>query len=277
MPTDTPEPPPTATEIPTPTSLPGSQVLPIESMAEELPWLPYDNSAVPVVYYYFFNVDKPPFNSALVRKAFASAVDRDVLVDITVDLYASRYKDPHPATNLTPPEILGRDVYGEIGLSYDPGAAKDYFIQAGYEDPSGFPVVTLLVNTSGSTAPGYDIKMAETAAMMWKEHLGVTVNVEYTHSWQEYLDRVANNPTEIVKVGWVADYIDPDNFLRELFATDAGSNLGNYSNPDFDDLVYKAAEISYPAERQLLYLEAEKVLCEMDAGVIPIYHATMSR
>lgn len=274
LPTDTPEPPPTATDIPTPTPLPGSQVLPLESMAEEMPWLPYDTSAVPSTYYFLFNTAIPPFNSALVRKAFASAVDKDVLVDITVDLYASSIFDPRPATNMTPPEILGRDVYNEIGLSYDPEAAKDYFVQAGYEDASGFPQVTMLVNVGGSTAPGYNIKMAETTAAMWKEHLGVVVNVVYTHTWQEYLDRLHNDAPEIVKVYWAADYNDPDNFLRELFATDADSNRGHYSNPAFDDLVYQAADITDPAERQLLYLEAEKLLCEIDAAVIPIYHAT---
>jgi ABC-type transport system substrate-binding protein len=277
QPTDTPDPLPTATEIPTPTPLPGSQVLPLDSMAEELPWLPLDESAVPGTYYYFFDVLKPPFDNTLVRQAFASAIDRDVLVEITVKLYSNWYINPRSATNMTPPEILGRDVYNEIGLRFDPEAAKDYFIQAGYEDPSGFPEITLLVNVSGATAPGYHIKMAETAAAMWKEHLGVTVNVVYTHSWEEYLDRLENNPTEIVKVFWGADYNDPDNFLRELFATDAGSNSGNYSNPDFDDLVYQAAELTDPAERQLLYLAAEKLLCETDAAVIPIYHATYSQ
>ncbi len=276
LPSDTPEPTATVVETPTATPLPGSQVLPLDSMASEMPWLPYDRSAVPSVYYFFFDVTKPPFNSALVRQAFASAVDRDVLVDITLDLYAGRMMDPKPATNLTPPEILGRNLYNEIGLPYDPDAAKDFFAQAGYEDGSSFPEVTLLVNVSGAVAPGYDIKMANTAAEMWKEHLGVTVNVEYTHSWNQYLDRLNNDPTEMVKVLWAADYNDPDNFLRELFATEAESNRGHYSNPEFDDLVNQAAVITDPAERQLLYMEAEKILCEIDAAVIPIYHTAIN-
>ena len=276
LPTDTPEPPPTATEIPAPTSLPGIQVLPIDTLAEEMPWLPYDKSAVPGVYYFLFNTEIPPFNNDLVRKAFASAVDRDVLMEITMTLYGNSIPNfnPHPATNLTPPEILGRDVFNEIGLVYDPSAAKDYFTQAGYEDASGFPEVTMLVNVGGTTAPGYNIKMAETAAALWKEHLGVVVNVVYTHTWQDYLDRLHNDAPEIVKVFWVADYNDPNNFLRDLFASDSEFNRGNYSNPAFDELVYKAAEITDPVERQLLYLEAEKLLCEIDAAVIPIYHAT---
>ncbi len=41
------------------------------------------------------------------------------------------------------------------------------------------------------------------------------------------------------RTGWQADYPGLYNFLGPLYATDAGSNDGDYSNPEFDDLLAK--------------------------------------
>jgi oligopeptide transport system substrate-binding protein len=270
-PTDVPEP----TLPPSPTPLPGTVVIPIDSYSEGIPWLPYDPSAVPSVYYIAFNCSKPPFDNPLVRQAFAAAVDKDVLVDITVDLYASAIFDPRPATNVTPPEILGRDVFNEIGIRYDPASAAELLKQAGYEDSSAFPAVTILVNATGSIAVGYNIKMADTMAEMWKDVLGVDVKVEYVENFNVYKEMLQDNQAEMIRVYWAADFNDPDNFLRTLFQTGSESNFGNFSNPEFDELVQQAAEIADPTQRQLLYLEAERILCEQEAGAIPIYHATI--
>lgn len=270
-PTDTAEP----TALPSPTPLPGSMVLPLDTLAEGIPWLPYDPAAVPGTYFIMFNFNKPPFNSVLVRQAFAAAVDKQALVDITVDLYASQIFDPKPATNLTPPEVLGRDVTHQIGIAYDPAAAVDLLKQAGYEDTSGFPPVTILVNATGSVAVGYNIKMADTMAAMWQEVLGVAVEVEFIENFSAYGERLRDNPTELVRVFWAADFNDPDNFLRSLFQTGSEFNFGSYSNPEFDRLVEEAAAIQDPAQRQLLYLEAERILCEQDVAVLPIYHAML--
>ncbi|HLC05475.1 MAG TPA: ABC transporter substrate-binding protein, partial [Anaerolineales bacterium] len=135
-PTPTPEPTSTATASPTPTPLPGLLVLPVDTLDNRIPWLQMDKSARPGVYYFYFNLAKPPFNNVLVRQAFAAAIDREALVEI-----AKKYKatDPRPATSLTPPGTLGRDLYGEVGIPFDPTRAKELLTQAGYTDSSSFP------------------------------------------------------------------------------------------------------------------------------------------
>lgn len=269
QPTSTPE--PTATNIPTPTPLPGSLVLPLDSFSDEIPWLPYDTSSVPGTYFFFFNAAKPPFNSTLVRQAFASSVDREALVEL-VGKYT---KEVYPATTFTPPAVLGRDLYNQVGLPFNPTAAKELFEQAGYSDPSSFPEITILTNTSGGGTPYLHIALAEQMADTWNEILGVTVNVEYL-DWGPYLERVQANPPEIFRLSWAADYNDPDNFLRALFETNAEHNWGYFSNSEFDNLVQEAAELSDPADRQELYLQAERIISETEAGMIPIYHSTWS-
>jgi ABC-type oligopeptide transport system substrate-binding subunit len=54
-----------------------------------------ENSARPGTYYFYFNLSKPPFNNALVRQAFAAALDREALTEIAKKYGAT---NPRPAT-----------------------------------------------------------------------------------------------------------------------------------------------------------------------------------
>lgn len=267
--TVTPSPlPSTATLIPSPTPLPGTLVLPIDTLGDTIPWLPIDETARPGIHYVAFNTLRPPFNSALVRQAFAYAIDRQAITDM-----AEKYKaaNPSPATTLTHPETLGRDLYNEVGTGYDPVKARELLAQAGYTDPSAFPEVTIIVNSYGDIAPGARFNMASKMAEMWKTNLGVTVNVEAMRP-PAFGNRLRTDPPELYWLGWVADFNDPDNFLKGIFHSGSEFNYGHFTNSDFDQLVDLAAKSTDPAERQELYILAERLLTETEAAVIPLYH-----
>jgi len=268
--TFTPSPlPPTATFTPPPTPLPGKLVFPIDTLGKTIPWLPLDESARQVVHYIAFNTLRPPFNSALVRRAFASTVDRQAIYEM-----AEKYKarEPSPATTLTPPTVMGRDLYNEVGAQFDPARAKELLIEAGYTDLSTFPVVTIIVSAYGDIAPGARFNMASAMAEMWKTHLGVSVKVEAIQTFNAYGERIKNNPPEMFWQGWAADVNDPDNFLREIFHSGSQYNYGYFMNSEFDRLVDRAEKSKDPAERQELYIQAERLLCEAEAALIPLYH-----
>ena len=171
--------PPTETPLPSPTPepsltpLPGVEVIPMDKFSSTIPWLPMDNTARPGVDYVGFNVKRAPFDNPLVRQAFTAAIDRQVLLDIVLRLGSNK---PVPATNFTPPETLGRNIFGEVGIPYDPQKAKELFIKAGYSDPNSFPEVMFLTNSAGGGAPGVHQQLAEAMVKMWKENLGVKVN-----------------------------------------------------------------------------------------------------
>lgn len=262
----TPQPTSTATEIPLPTTLPGSVTIPVDTLGENIPWLPMENTARPGVVYFLFNLSKPPFDNALVRQAFAAALDREALARIAGEHGAT---DPRPATTFTPPETLGRDLYNYVGITFYPANARDLLQQAGFTDPALFPPVTLITN------PGLDERnsaVAEEMIRMWQIYLGVTVTIEIIPD--KYFDRVKTDPTEIFFSIWAADYNDPDDFLQENFQSASQYNYNHFVNSDFDQLMALAAASSDPAERQALYIQAERVLCEVETAVIPIYHST---
>ncbi len=268
--TFTPSPiPPTETLIPSPTPLPGKLVLPVDTLGKTIPWIPLDENARPAVHSVFFNTLLPPFNSALVRRAFAHAIDRQVIYEM-----AEKYKarEPSPATTFTPAKAMGRDLYNEVGAQFDPEKAKELLIEAGYTDSSSFPIVTLIVNSYGDIAPGARFNMATAMAEMWRTHLGVTVRIE-AMTPPGFGDRIRSNPPEMFWNGWVNEN-DPDAFLRGIFHSKSEYNYGKFSNPEFDRLVIRAAGSRDPAERLELYILAERILCETEVGVIPLYYVT---
>ena len=265
--TNTPE--PTVTYTPEPTAIPGVQVYPVSSLDDNIPWLPLDADNRPMSVYYGFNFDKPPFNHLLVRQAFAAAIDKEQIAQEAIHF---KFRDVSPATSLTPSQTLGRDLYGEVGIPFDPEKAKDFLQQAGYDSIESFPPVTLIVYTRGEASSGAYFRMAETIVDMWENYLGIKVNLEVIGNMGVYIDRVENNPPDIYQLAWGADYNDPDNYLNTLLHSKSDYNHGKFDNQEYDRLVEKASSLNNPQERQLLYIQAEQILTEQEVGVIPLFH-----
>lgn len=269
LPANTNTPAPTPTNTPEPTPIPGVLVHPLSYFAKSIPWLPLDVDNDPMTVYYGFNFDKPPFDNVLVRQAFTAAIDRE---EIAKEAAGFKFRNVTPATSLTPPQVLGRDLYGVVGIPFDPARAKDLLKQAGYENGYGFPAVTLYVTTRGSDAPGAYYQMAKSIAGMWKKNLGIQTTIKTFDNVSGYQEIWATKPGDIYQLGWGVDQNDPDNILRALFHSEGDLNIGNYNSAVFDALVDQAAELSDPLERQLLYIQAEQIITEDDAGVIPLFH-----
>jgi oligopeptide transport system substrate-binding protein len=120
---------------------------------------------------------------------------------------------------------------------------------------------------------------------MWLESLGVDVNIE-SQEWQVYLDTVrtttplADMP-HIWLLGWCADYADESNWVHKVFNVDHGNNLRRGCVDDqctevvpsrFDDITEQALAEQDPSVRIELYFEAERILSEVEAAYIPLWH-----
>jgi oligopeptide transport system substrate-binding protein len=75
---------------------------------------------------------------------------------------------------------------------------------------------------------------------------------------------------QIARAGWIADYMDPQNFL-ELLISNTGNNDGKYSNSQYDNLVRQASGMVGGAERNSVMRQAEDIAITQDQGMIPIY------
>ena len=206
-------------------------------------------------YYYGFVTDRPPFNDVRVRKAFSMAVDRSVLPTIL-------HGGEQPATSWIPPGMLAHNP--RIGVSFNPPEARRLLREAGYPNGKGFPRVVLGYNNEE------DHKMvAEALQGMWQRNLGVLVTLE-SQEWKVYLRKLQDDPPDIFRLGWGADYPDPDNFMK-IFTSNSGNNSTRWQNRRYDQLLEQAARELEPSKRRSLYDEAQKILCETDVPIIPLF------
>jgi oligopeptide transport system substrate-binding protein len=216
-------------------------------------------------YYYGFNVTKPPFDNVLVRKAFAASIDKQKLIDTVTKA------NQEPATTFVCRGIFGFVAPEEnIGIKYDPEQARKWLEEAGYPGGAGLPEITLMFNfTEGHQA------IAQFVQAQWKENLGVEVKLA-NQEWKVYLDTLTEDPPQVWRLGWGADYPDANNFLNEVFHSESPNNNTRWKNEEFDSLVKGAAVEQDPAKRLEMYKRADQILCEEDVAIIPLYWYTQS-
>ncbi|HEY7554382.1 MAG TPA: peptide ABC transporter substrate-binding protein [Candidatus Binatia bacterium] len=206
-------------------------------------------------YYYGFRTDRPPFDDPRVRQAFMMALDRSVFPNI---LHGGEI----PASSWIPPGMLAHNA--KIGLLFNAVEARRLLREAGYPDGKGFPPVVLAYNTEE------DHKLvAEAAQSMWQRNLGVLVKLE-NQEWKVYLKQLQNDPPAIFRLGWGADYPDPDNFMK-LFTANSGNNHTRWKNKKYDQLLEQAARELDGKRRVKLYDQAQKILCETDLPIMPLF------
>ena len=240
------------------------------------------SAAIPCTYYYGFTNTKYPFTDQRVRQAFSQAIDRQSLIDNVIK------GGQIPATSFAPPGIFGAPEPGTVGLGYDPDAAAAAL--QSFLDEEGLTLddfnalgVTLMHNTSEGHA-----RIAAAVQQMWADVLGAEVQVE-NQEWGVYLDTIRNTtPVEemphVWRLGWCADYPDENNWVHEVFNSDAGANrlrrncsdanCSETTATEFDEITAAAGQSQDPDERLALYAEAERILAEVEAAYAPIYHYT---
>lgn len=259
---------PTPKVAPTIETLPGKEFIPISTMAAEIPWLPLDENSVPMTSFIGINASVPPFDNPLVRRAFSLAIDRQKISDGD----KSRGRETSaPATTFIPPQTLGFDLYQVVGLAYDPVAAKVAFSEAGISDVSQLPPVEI-VFYEGS------LDLVKAYQEMWKNVLNVDVILVPVKSAAELYTYIDEKKPGLFILGiWIADYNDPHNFTFDTFFH-PDSHYPALGESEFDELITQAeAAANNPAERQRLYIDAEIILCEEQAFVIPVTHALISK
>jgi oligopeptide transport system substrate-binding protein len=205
--------------------------------------------------YYAFAVDRKPFDDPRLRRAFALAIERDVFPKILQG-------GQTPATSWIPPGMLAHNP--EIGLAFNPAEARRLLKEAGYPDGKGLPQIVLGYNTDEEKK-----LIAEAIQSMWQKHLGVVVRLE-NQEWKVFLKKLQTDPFPVFRSGWGADYPDPDNFMK-LFTSSSGNNHGRWRSPRYDELLESAARELDPKKRARLYDEAQRLLTEIDAAIVPLY------
>ncbi|MFQ5924275.1 MAG: peptide ABC transporter substrate-binding protein, partial [Anaerolineales bacterium] len=214
----------------------------------------YLTAPVLSILYLGFDVSRPPFDDARVRRALCSAIDRETLAEIA---YRGYYA---PAIGgLVPPGLPSH--LPETGQQFDPGSAAQLLEEAGYPNGRGFPDIECLGTISGLGDP-----VREHLKTHWQQHLGVEIEWQLLE-WPSYMKRLHESPPHVYTTGWLADYADPDNFLRVALL----SALNGWENEAYDEMVEAARSSLDHAERMDLYERAQRILAD-EVPVLPIVY-----
>jgi len=208
----------------------------------------------------FFSNKTAPFNNAAVRQAFAYATDKQTLA--TAIFKGSAI----PAPTIIPPGMPGYQPNYQ-GLAYDKSKALAA-LQSAYPDVSKVPPITF-------SFPSSQVSTSEAAALqqMWQTALGIQVKL-LPVELNAYNTETSNHQVQFGFTQWSADFPDPYDWLTlNLFST-ASNNSGDWNNPQFDQLVTQAEQMTGDARIQL-YNQAEQVAIS-DVGWLPLDHQSLS-
>ena len=207
------------------------------------------------LYYYGFNVQASSLKDVRIRKALVHAIDRSQVVNLL------------NSNQLALKSWIPQGLFGynkQIGLSFDPEKAKKLLDQAGYKDRTKFPKLDISYNTTA------DHKMlAENIQSQLRKNLGIEVELK-NQEWKTYLQKLSLGDTQVFRMGWMADYPDPDNFMN-LMTSFSDNNHTYWKNKEYDKLILEARSVPDGKKRKKLYDQAQSLLLEKDVAVFPIF------
>jgi oligopeptide transport system substrate-binding protein len=218
-------------------------------------WIRYDRQLGPrlhqaaalSVQYFGFDTSRPPFSDARVRRAFALALDRPRLVELSLGSSAT------PAGSIVPPALQPEgSVLQAAPRSANVAEARRLLDEAGYADRSKLGTITV-------DASALDVRPA---VATWRSVLGVEIAVE-TMSFSDYLVALEEHPPQLFTVNWIADYPSPQALYGLLLAPGAASNYGGWDDERFSSLLDAASAAATSAEGSAYAQVEERVDSEV--------------
>jgi len=203
---------------------------------------------------------KEPFTDQKVREAFAYALDREAWVrDVDAGLSA-------PTLTWIPQGYPGYKE-GETRWGFDPEKAKAALAESSYGSAEALGTLEMTFSDSPRNRVRH-----EWLAAQYKEVLGVDIalNPVEATTYTALTKDVETSPL-FYRLGWCADYPDPQNWLSVYWKTGGFGERIGYSNPEFDALVNAADVELDPVKRADLYQQAQDLFMD-DAAVVMMYN-----
>jgi oligopeptide transport system substrate-binding protein len=205
------------------------------------------------------------------RQALSMAINRQEITDVIFEGTRT------PASDFTSPTIGGWSdtLTGAEVLAYNPDEAKKLWAEADAISPwSG--TFQISYNSDGGHQGWVDA-----VANSIKNTLGIDAEGNPYPTFAEQRTLISKNKdgkreiSSAFRTGWQADYPGLFNFLGPIYATNASSNDGDYSNPEFDKLLSEGAATSDPEEAKAKFQQAQEILLQ-DLPAIPLWYSNVT-
>ncbi len=199
-----------------------------------------------------------PFKDVRIRKAFTLAFNRTAYIHDVLQNFAI------PADQILPPGMFGYDP-SITPTPYDPAMAKSLLMDAGAHpltpdnafDPKNTKTVEITYNLGNTARETAATIIANTVNSMASD-TGLYARVTGL-AWPQFLATVRARQTNVFFLGWIVDYVDPDDFLVPFAHATAGTfaiRMG-YNNPDVTKLIDQQATIADPTQRAQVISQIE--------------------
>ena len=197
------------------------------------------------------------FGDKRIRQALNYGIDRE-----QIRKYVMKSQSSGPGIHgLVPPSMV--DYHGELikGYDFDINKARTLLAEAGYPSGKGLEI-SLQLNNGG----GRNLQMAEAVQSQLAKNLGIKVQLKQVE-FARHLDEVDAGKVEFFRLGWIADYPDPESFLNLFYGKlvptqkDRPSPINHtrFQNADFDKLFEAALSENDKIKRIELYRKAEQI------------------
>ncbi|MFV0452464.1 MAG: ABC transporter substrate-binding protein [Propioniciclava sp.] len=200
------------------------------------------------------------------RQALSMAINRQEITDVIFDGTRT------PAADFTSPVIDGwtDSLAGAEVLAYNPDEAKKLWAEADAISPwEG--TFQIAYNADGGHQGWVD---AVTNSI--KNTLEIEAEGNPYPTFAEFRDDITDRKIETAfRTGWQADYPGLYNFLGPLYATDAGSNDGDYSSAEFDKMLADGISTEDPAARNTALQQSQEILFQ-DLPAIPLWYSNVT-
>lgn len=197
-----------------------------------------------------------PFEDPLVRSAFARAIDRDTLLSVVErNLYQAMDGIFHPEL----------DVYEETPpvLTFDPEGAAADLAASTYGSVDALPPISFHLTSAEAT--GTENTRAAAIQEMWRQNLGVEVELRVVPTFEELLE----SDVQLLIGSEGMQYPDASNGVAYLLC-DSGSNWAQFCNEDFEGLIDEAAQTQDMDLAKSNYNAAQQIVLE-SASLRPMW------
>ncbi|CAN5593192.1 ABC transporter substrate-binding protein [soil metagenome] len=196
--------------------------------------------------YYGLNLESDELEDVRKRRAINLAIDREALAE---DIFAGTLQPPRGIVPLGMPGFE-HDACGELCefdarearrlVSELPGSQREVTLEYTREQPQ---------SRVARRVRGY------------LQDAGLDVRLR-AFPFGRYLERLSDGNQSMYRLGWIAEYPDPDVFLSALFDSDSPDNHTGFASERVDSLLAEARKESDGAARLRLYQRIEEIILE---------------
>ncbi|MCA0144933.1 ABC transporter substrate-binding protein [Blastococcus sp. LR1] len=204
-------------------------------------------------WYMSMNFAKPPFENPQVRKAIATAIDREAVTQ------AARFDAAQPNQTAIPEDSFFHSDYAPYEADVD--AAKQLIADSGV--PTPIRMGLMVTDEYPETVTAAQVIASQL------EPIGVEVEVQTT-DFATWLDRQGKGDFDAFMLGWLGN-VDPFDFYHAQHITGGDSNYQKYSNPQVDQLLTDAATETDQDARKDLYDQAARLIVD-DVSYLYLYN-----